>query len=415
MPRFLKSEKTFLIFLSVFNIVLRTFRLNSPTEPFLNEKYFILPAVRSILEGLGDKMPLTPPSPLGKLIFAASIKIFGDNPFGWRIMPVLFTTASVILIYFLAKEIFKNRIVATTASLLLTFETAIFVHSRSMDPEAIFVTFVLLSLFFSWKLITESKMKWIFYTGISFGLSLAVKPQALLPLIAIGIAVFFFSKSNRLLSFSLIFLLATFVYLAIYAPLLKEKGIAGFFGLHLQMYQYHTNYWPKNYYQVMSQTEYGPRMPQINSYMRYPILWLKNPKLPYFERNISSQKQAVIYTYNPLILFPAIGAFLLGLVFAFKKRDQGIIFLLITASFFYFPYLLSSLYKPLTYPPYYLLSGIPFLIILLSYFTDFIRQKKRFIPIVYLALVAATFVIYYPLLTAMTMPYWYFQLLTGLN
>ena len=415
MSRFFKSEKTFLVFLSVFNLVLRAARLNSPPEPFLNEKYFILPAVRSILQGLGDKMPVTPPSPIGKLIFTASIKIFGDNPIGWRIMPILFTTASVILTYFLAKEIFKNRAIATTVSILLTFETAVFVHSRSMDPEAIFVTFVLLSLFFSWKLITENKIKWIFYTGISFGLSLTVKPQALLTMIAISITLFFFSKSKRLLSISLIFLLPMFVYLAIYTPLLKGRGITGFITLHQQMYQYHTNYWPKNYYQVMSQTEYGPRMPQIDSYMRNPILWLKNPKLPYFERNISDQKQAVIYTYNPLIFFPAIGAFLLGLVLAVKKKDQGIIFLLITTSFFYFPYLISSLYKPLTYPPYYLLSGLPPLVILLSYFIDVVRKKARFIFIVYLVIVVVTFAVYYPLLSALPVNYDYFHLFTGLR
>src|SRR3990167_9690190 len=135
MPNFIKSEKLFLIFLFAFNFLFRLFRIQAPAESFLNEKYYILPAARDILLGFGDTKPITPPSPLGKLLFAFSIKLFGDNPFGWRILSVIFATISVIITYFLAKEITNNKTVAKIASLLLTFEFAFFVHSRTADPE----------------------------------------------------------------------------------------------------------------------------------------------------------------------------------------------------------------------------------------------------------------------------------------
>ncbi len=44
--------------------------------------------------------------PLGKLIQASSLLIFGFNPFGWRIMGVIFATLMIPLIYLLGKKMF---------------------------------------------------------------------------------------------------------------------------------------------------------------------------------------------------------------------------------------------------------------------------------------------------------------------
>jgi len=418
MPNFIKSEKLFLIFLFAFNFLFRLFRIQAPAESFLNEKYYILPAARDILLGFGDTKPITPPSPLGKLLFASSIKLFGDNPFGWRILPVLFTAALVILTYFLAKEIFKNRAIATTAGILLTFEAALFVHSRSADPEVFLVTFIILSMIFVWKVCSENKLIWTVSAGVSSGLALTIKPQASLAIVAGLVTILFLAKEklrSRILSTFLILIISSFIYLIAYLPVFQKSGISGYILLHQNIKQYHTQYWPENYYKVMSQSEYGPRLPQFNQYLRYPITWLKNPKILYFEKGIDSKKRLVLFTFNPMIFFPAIGAFLFGLVLAINRRDLRIVFLLLTASFFYFPYLFSSLYKPLTYPPYYLLSSFPLLIILLSYLLDFVRKKARFIFIVYLVLVVVTFAAYYPLLAALPVTYDYFHFLTGLT
>jgi len=418
MSRFPKSETIFLSFLVIFNLVLRIVRLDKPPVPYLNEKYFILPAVRDILKGLGDTQPITPPSPLGKLLFAFSIKMFGDNPLGWRILSVIFATISVIITYFLAKEITDNKTVAKIAAILLTFEFAFFVHSRSADPEALVITFVLLSLLFAWKIISNYQLRWTIASGLSLGLAIAIKPQAFLIIIAVILAILILLgtqfRKRIYLSFLILFISGC-IYLVIYLPVFQKGGIMGFVTLHQAILQYHTQYWPQNYYQVMSQSEYGPRLPQFNKYLRQPITWLQNPKIVYFEQNTQDKKQVVLFTFHPAIFFPTTAIFLLALLLQFRKKDRKIIFLLLVASSAYFPYLLSSLYKPLTYPPYYFLSSLPPLIILLSFFLCWLWHKAKMLLVIYLIIVVVLFIIYYPLLTAIPIDYQYFQSISSLK
>src|SRR6187551_477548 len=64
-------------------------RLTVPTTPFFDEVHY-LPAARAILALSHPANPEHPP--LGKELLALGIALFGDRPFGWRIMPVLFGT-----------------------------------------------------------------------------------------------------------------------------------------------------------------------------------------------------------------------------------------------------------------------------------------------------------------------------------
>ncbi len=411
-------ETLFLLSLAIFNILLRVFRIDQPPVSFLNEKYYILPAVRDILSGLGDTKPITPPSPLGKLFFAYSIKILGDNPFGWRILPAVFTSVSAVLVYFLAKSIFKNKWLAAVASLLFTFETATFVHSRSADPEAIVVTFVLLALIFAWKAIAHPRPLAYILCGIFFGLAVIIKPQAFLMLFSSLLSIMLFAKTNllkKITSTSTISLIAMAIYVVGFAAILKIENFQSFLKLHKDATNYHTRYWPQNYYRAFEKSEYAKRLPEFNEFILYPATWLKDPKIPYFEMDIDGKKQVVLFIFNPAIFYPAIATFIIGTILAFKSKDSRLTFLLFTASSAYFPYLASSFYKPLTYPPYYLLFGLPSLIILLSYFLDIVRKRIKLVFIIYLLVAIAVFVLYYPLLVAISTEYFYFNLLTGLR
>lgn len=60
--------------------------------------------------------------PLGKLIIAVGIKIFGMNPFGWRVAGNIFGIMMLIVMYLFAKRIFKNSYCALAATLFLALD-----------------------------------------------------------------------------------------------------------------------------------------------------------------------------------------------------------------------------------------------------------------------------------------------------
>jgi dolichyl-phosphate-mannose--protein O-mannosyl transferase len=59
-------------------------RLTTPSQPFFDEVHY-LPAARALLDLSRIANPEHPP--LGKLLIAGGMALFGDNPLGWRVMP----------------------------------------------------------------------------------------------------------------------------------------------------------------------------------------------------------------------------------------------------------------------------------------------------------------------------------------
>ena len=69
------------------SLILHFALISSPNDYVQDEGYYVQEALR-IIGGGGMEHPEHPP--LGKLFTVYGIQIFGDNPFGWRVFPVLF-------------------------------------------------------------------------------------------------------------------------------------------------------------------------------------------------------------------------------------------------------------------------------------------------------------------------------------
>ena len=112
------------------------------SETYFDEIYY----VRTAEDYLNSQYPYewTHP-PLGKLILASGISIFGYNPFGWRIMGVAFATLMIPLIYVLGKELFGTWIGAFASAFLLTFDFMNFTMGR-MATADVYVSFFSLAM-----------------------------------------------------------------------------------------------------------------------------------------------------------------------------------------------------------------------------------------------------------------------------
>jgi dolichyl-phosphate-mannose--protein O-mannosyl transferase len=119
------------------------------SKMYFDEIYF----ARAAIDFVNHQAPVerTHP-PLGKLIQAVGVAAFGETPFGWRIMGVVFGTLMVPLMYLIGKKLFGTWIAGFSASFLFTFDFMHFTMARigTVDTEMVFFTLLsqLLFLFY---------------------------------------------------------------------------------------------------------------------------------------------------------------------------------------------------------------------------------------------------------------------------
>lgn len=167
---FFKKTWVILAILIILSFTLRIWHLGSISEQIFDEVYFVKFA-QDYLSGTSffDIHP-----PLGKLIIALGIKIFGDTPFGWRIMPAIFGTLLIPLGYLTGKEI-CSKTVGLLVAIILALDGMLLVYSRTGLIDIFLIFFVLLSFFLFLKFADTKKLLFLILAGISLGLATSIK------------------------------------------------------------------------------------------------------------------------------------------------------------------------------------------------------------------------------------------------
>lgn len=146
--------------------------IDNPSELILDEKHYVNDALNIIEEH--QTLRLEHP-PLAKLFVVSGIRLFGDNPWGWRFFSVLFGTASIVLFYFLCRRLGMSRTATNIATFLLAFENMTFVHAGVAMLDVYFYTFMLASF------LLYASRKYI-ASGVAVALSVLAKLNAVLAL-----------------------------------------------------------------------------------------------------------------------------------------------------------------------------------------------------------------------------------------
>ncbi len=145
-------------------LIVRSMGFSSPTILMVDEVYYA-PAANSLLHLHGDPNFVHPP--LGKVLIAIGIALFGYNSFGWRIDSVLSGSIIVPVSYLIGRKVFNDLTGLLTATLLL-FDPLQQVMSRIAMLDiflALFVTLAFLALSY----------RHYDLTGICLGLACGVK------------------------------------------------------------------------------------------------------------------------------------------------------------------------------------------------------------------------------------------------
>jgi dolichyl-phosphate-mannose--protein O-mannosyl transferase len=191
------------ILLAVLALSLFAFRLATPPHYQFDENYHAFTAAEYV-KGNPDAFVWhnQPPRrgvdytwnhpPVGLLLIAASIRLFGDTPFGWRFSSVLFGALGIALTYLLALSLTRNRLAALLTSSFLLLSGLYFVQARTAMLD-IFATVFMLGAFLAFSRFLTAPVAQgrypLLLLGLCLGLALATKWSAAYPALFIGLVV----------------------------------------------------------------------------------------------------------------------------------------------------------------------------------------------------------------------------------
>lgn len=172
-------------------LFMRLFRLSTPNTLIFDEIYYV-DGARDLLK-FGVEVSANKPEfivhpPVGKWMIALGIQIFGDNPFGWRVVVAFLGTLSILLIAKIASRLFGALGYGLIAALLALFDGLNLVMSRTALLDITLTTFLLIA---TWFLIDRRFL----FAGIFFGLALGTKWNAIFYIIIF--ALFFIVKELK--------------------------------------------------------------------------------------------------------------------------------------------------------------------------------------------------------------------------
>lgn len=164
---------------------------------FVKAAHGIVTTGMPIYEGLSNniKIGLWHPT-LYINILAASFKFLGVHEWSARIVSVLFTLSTLVIVYSLAKEISNdNRYVIFLSCFLFLFNPLVIQNSLFIDIDNSVLAFLMILFIYAYIKIDRTKPKNLFVLGILFGVTLWAKLPTP-PFLILGILMFNFYKQE---------------------------------------------------------------------------------------------------------------------------------------------------------------------------------------------------------------------------
>lgn len=331
--------------------------------------------------------------PLGDLLIALGIKIFGDNPFGWRIVPALVGTALVPLGYSIAKKIFSNTYVALLTAFLITIDGLFIVQSRSALLVIFVAFFVLLSYLFALYFFENKKVQYLLLSSIAMGLALAVQWTAAPFWLILAVWIIISLRKNLKLLFP-----SVIAFIAIPILIYLSSFLTIFDGNFPEYLKYwHTRTW-EFHHNLQGNHEFASRW--------YTWLILKQP-ITFWQAKFENNNVAYVLALgNPIIWWSGIIGILYSIYFFIKNKARFLALPLISFLGYFLGWSVISREQFI----YYMIPVLPFYFMLLSFALVMLYKKYRPIVIGWIVVVFLTFLFFYPFYVARPITPLYFKL-----
>ncbi|MCR5796906.1 MAG: glycosyltransferase family 39 protein [Eubacterium sp.] len=373
--------------------------------------------------------------PLGKFFISLGVRIFGMNPFGWRIVGTVFGVGMIPLIYMFGLRLFRKRWMAIVLGSLFAFDFMHFAQTRIATIDVYGTFFIMAMFYFMLRYAqtsfydTEFKKTLIplGLAGVMMGLGCASKWTAVYA--AAGLAVFFFAimfqryrefciaRNNpggstegishkyiaenftkyfwRTIGFCVIFFMVIpgLIYLCSYIPF--SDGSTD--NLFMQMINNQ-----KTMYSYHSQLD--ATHPYSSVWYEWPVMI--RPVFYYSQTLANGLKEGISAFGNPLVWWAGIFATIHMVYRIFKKHDRIALFMIFAYLVQYLPWMLV---ERCTFA-YHYFPSVPFVAMMVVYSLSLFwgeNPKTRKLIYAYCGVAFAIFVLFYPLLSGQPVKYDY--------
>ncbi len=332
--------------------------------------------------------------PLGKLIQAIPIFITKNmSPFNYRFMGNISGILMIIVMYIFSKKLFKKRKYAIFSALLISLDTFHFVQTRIGTVDSHLVLFIMLSLYFMYNFIESTRTKDLFFSGAFFTLAISVKWTGFYAGLALAIIYFTHLFKNKKINIEYIgkgtvffVVIPIIFYFSLYLMfpnnrINKTNNLNKVLTQQVDMYNYHSNLESEHYFS--------------SSWYTWPVVykpvWYHNQELS------NNQRETITAIGNIAIWWVGIVSTIYLLIKAIKKKEPTAIFLLITILSLWLPYTIIGRVMFI----YHYFPVLPFLILgIVLMFKDLVEKFKiGLIMPIYIFVVMAFFIIYYPVIS----------------
>lgn len=388
--------------ITIFSLIIRIWHLNLPKGYIFDEIYYAKNANSLIEHGVelneqgGADFIVHPP--LGKWLIGIGIKIFGNNEFGWRIIPALVGTACVILIYLIAQRLFNSILLSSTAALLMALDGLALVMSRVALLDIFLMFFILLCCYF---ILTNN----LWLSGIAIGLAGASKWSGffIIPLI-IALTINWknlqlSSLLRRLVQFILIPIGVYFITWIGWILNSNGWGRQSSGNLFTSLWKYHVEI--LNFHRELSEK---------HAYNANPWSWLVlgRPTSFYYESpsdcGAASCAQEILAIGTPVLWWAGVFAIAVTAGLFIVSKDRIAAFILAGIAGTYLPWFLIQ-GRTMFY--FYAISILPFLILALIYTFNWALKYKDYRKYIgtFIIVVAINFIYFLPIFLGIQMPY----------
>ncbi|BDI61512.1 phospholipid carrier-dependent glycosyltransferase [Qipengyuania nanhaisediminis] len=386
-------------------------RITVPSQPFFDEVHY-LPAARELLalfagepaSYVNREHPL-----LAKLLIAGGMALFGDNPLGWRVGPLVAGSVAVGAMMRAMWHASQDRFAVLAFGTLLVTGFHLFIQARIAMLDIVMLAFLALA---AWQFAAairepETGRRRLALTGLALGCALASKWNAVPLAMAPGLAFFAarLSAGRRRLfasqrgvpvpgislveAFAWLALLPLGVYALTFAPgywlgtpfapsPLAEAGLIGFHGQMIELQR-----------QVIEPHAYQSQWQQ----------WVINARgIWYLYEHVDGAQRGVLLIGNPLTMLIGLPALAWCLVTGIYRGDWARIAAPLGYAAALGLWLIAP--KPVQFYYHYLPASVFLLAALALGLSDLRRAGWRVAAWAVLAASALVFALFYPIIAA---------------
>ena len=169
--------------IAIASLLLRLFNIASIKSFIFDEVYYVdgardLLAFGVEVDGSAPEFVVHPP--VGKWMIASGIKLFGDNPLGWRIATAVAGSLLILIVAAIVHRLFYSPFLTIIASVLMAVDGLALVHSRTALLDNFLALFTLTATYFFIR-------KNYYWSGAFLGLAIGTKWSGLYFLALFGV------------------------------------------------------------------------------------------------------------------------------------------------------------------------------------------------------------------------------------